>query len=109
MNETPFRKWRPNRPSPVLRRRIFGGGTGGEGTGLLNVPWIRTGFVVISVWLCSMTVAWSPGELISPVGTTVQLPAFSVLVAQNALPVAGFTFTNPPSFPVTNAARSDQH
>ncbi len=108
MNEAPFRKWRPNGPSPVLRRRIFGGGRGGDDTGLLNVPWIRTGFVVISVWMCSLTVVWSPGEAISPMGPAVPLPIVSVLVAQNALPVAGFTFTNPPSFPVTNTARSAQ-
>lgn len=102
-------KWRPKGPSPELRRRIFGGGTDGDGTGWLRVPWIRTGLVVVSVWLCSLTVAWSPGQMMRPVGQAIPFPAFSVLVAQNALPVAGFTFTNPPSFPVTNATRSDQH
>ncbi len=106
MKNAPIRPWRPRGPSPSLRRRIFENGPESTGAYRLGVPWIRAGLIVLSVWMCALTVVWSPSGATAPNGQPCNLAGVSALVAQNCLPVASFTLTNRPIFPGTNASQN---
>ncbi len=106
MNHAPLQRWRPRGPSESLRRRIFEDGPESRPADRLGVPWIRAGMVVVSAWVCALTVAWSPAVATAAHGRTPGLAGVSALVAQNCLPVASFTLTNRAIFPGTNASQN---
>jgi hypothetical protein len=106
MNEFPIRKWPPRSPSSSLSRRIFKSKSSDAGANRLRIPWIRTGLVVISVWMCALTVAWSPEATFVDHPPRGEMWVSSTVVAQNRLPATSFILTNQPIFPVTNASRS---
>ena len=91
--------WRPRKVSTALRARVFATDTPSIHPGLEGAVWPRFTLVVISAWMCALVVAWSP----SVEGSRKPYPniaGMSATVAQNCLPVAGFTFTNQ-SLPLT--------
>ena len=98
--------WKPKPASSSLRRRIFQPSSEGAASARLREPWIRVCLVVTSVWLCAITIAWSPAvATVVPDGRN-RAAGISALVAQNCLPVASFTLTNLPILSSTNASQS---
>jgi len=96
--------WRPRRISNELRGRIFPCVPQSDQPGLPKAVWPRFTLVVVSAWMCALAVAWSP----SVEGSRKHYPhlaGMSSVVAQNCLPVAGFTFTNHPQPLGTNTAQ----
>lgn len=97
------RRWKPRQPSEALRNRIFRGNSEVSGRWRLEIPWIRLVLVVASCWITAIGVATAPPSS-TPSRSSTSEPGGHMhgLVAQNSLPTACFTFTNPPSFPATN-------
>ena len=96
--------WRPRKVSTALRDRVFPSNPQSAPTGLAEAVWPRFTLVVVSAWMCALAVAWSP----SVDGSRKQHPniaGMSAIVAQNCLPVAGFTFTNQSQPLTTNTAQ----
>ena len=96
--------WRPRKVSAALRERVFASDTQTDHPGLAGAVWPRFTLVVVSAWMCALAVAWSP----SVDGSRKAQPNFvgmSAIVAQNCLPVAGFTFTNQSQPLATNTAQ----
>lgn len=96
--------WRPRRVSTALKERIFPCAPPSDPPGLAKAVWPRFTLVVVSAWMCALAVAWSP----SVEGSRKPYPhlaGMSAVVAQNCLPVAGFTFTNQSQPLATNTAQ----
>lgn len=106
MKDGPIPPWKPRPASEALRRRIFQPPSDVATSSRLGEPWIRVCLVVTSVWLCAVTIAWSPAAA-TVVPDVHRASGISALVAQNCLPVASFTVTNLPSLPSTNASQGN--
>lgn len=105
MRDAHIPPWRPKPPSDSLRRRIFHPSSEGAVPSRLREPWIRVCLVVTSVWLCAVTIAWSPAVATVVPDSAQRVTGISALVAQNCLPIASFTVTNLPILPSTNASQ----
>lgn len=96
-------RWKPRQPSQTLRDRIFRRNAEVSGRWRLEIPWIRLVLVVASCWITAIGVATAPPSGAPPRSSSSEAGGhMHGLVAQNSLPAARFTFTNPPSFPATN-------
>ncbi len=96
--------WRPRKVSTGLRQRVFATDTQSDHANLAGAVWLRFTLVVASAWMCALAVAWSPSV------DGIRKPhsnfaGMSAIVAQNCLPVAGFTFTNRSQPLTTNTAQ----
>lgn len=92
MKDPDLSQWTPRPTSLGLRSRIYGPASRTPSRPVINIA-SRVTFVVTSVWLFALAVAWSP----APANPVPQPPSWvnaSVVVAQNSLPACGFTFTN---------------
>ena len=95
--------WRPRKVSTALRERVFPSAPRSAPPDLAVAVWPRFTLVVVSAWMCALAVALSP----SVDGNRKPHPhiaGMSAIVAQNCLPVAGFTFTNQSQPLTTNTA-----
>lgn len=90
-----------------MRDRVFNpgvpSGVANGGSSLAGAVWPRFTLVVVSAWMCALAVAWSPAAEGSR-SASPGIGRMSALVAQNCLPVAGFTFTNHAHPSPTNTA-----
>jgi hypothetical protein len=105
MSTGQFPSWKPKPASDSLRRRIFQPSSENAESARLREPWIRVCLVVTSVWLCAVTIAWSPAVATVVPDSGNRAAGISTLIAQNCLPVASFTVTNLPILPSTNASQ----
>jgi hypothetical protein len=96
--------WRPRKVSSGLRQRVFATDTQTDRPGLAGAVWPRFTLVVVSAWMCALAVAWSPSVDASR-KPHPNFAGMSAIVAQNCLPVAGFTFTNHSQPLTTNTAQ----
>jgi hypothetical protein len=104
MNTPSLPPWRPRKASTALRERVFATDTRSDHPGLAGAVWPRFTLVVVSAWMCALAFALSP----SVEGSRKPYPSIagmSAVVAQNCLPVAGFTITNQSQPLTTNTAQ----
>jgi hypothetical protein len=105
----PFSNWNPRRPSPGVRRSLFGSGPGlpPTATPARTAPrWLSAGLVLTLSWSGTLMIWLQGAPLLSGDPSPWTRAELAALIAHNTVPVTSFAFTNAPLPPSTNASLS---